>query len=247
MKKILVVGDSYTYGSGCDDRPWYFDEKTNSWIPEKPKYPLPGPSEQCWASLLQSALPDCEVVNLALPGQDNGTILLSVLNYPDLANVDLIMFAGSGDDRYRIKSDVTQISVVKVETWVMANTRQGIDPAYNKALVEYIKYLYHPDVYLDNTIMTILALYGIAMKTNAKVLWNTLFWERSFKDNRLDPYKEDLFVSVSEFVRFRKSAQLGQLNPHYMSPCSHVNTRAHREYTYEYLLPFVKNKLGYSQ
>ena len=244
MKKILVVGDSYTYGSGCDDRPWYIDEKTNSWVPCAPSYPLPGPSEQCWASLLQGSLSNCEVINLSVPGHDNGSILLSVLNYPDLANVDLIMFAGSCDDRYRIKSDVTQGSEVKVETWVLAHTKQGIDPAYNKALVEYIKYLYHPDVYRDNTIMAILALYGIAKKTNAKVLWNILFWERSFKDARLDPYREDLFVSPAEFVRFKKSGTSGHMNPDYMSPCRHVNARAHREYAYEYLLPVVKNKLG---
>ena len=149
MKKILIVGDSYTYGTGCDDRPEYFDSKQNKWIPTAPTYPLPPPSNQCWASLLQNALPQYEVINLGFPGHDASTITMSALAYYNSNEIDLVIYAGTGDNRSRIATDQFNAVDLTPCSWVMSHCdlRPGVKKDYIAAQQAFMTYLYHPKVF----------------------------------------------------------------------------------------------------
>jgi len=56
MKNILVVGDSFSYGQGCSDRPWN----------QKPY--KASPSQFAWPALLQKELPEYNIINISYPG-----------------------------------------------------------------------------------------------------------------------------------------------------------------------------------
>lgn len=240
--KILVVGCSYTYGSGCNDRAWYFDEKTQKWIPERPKYPLPAPSEFCWASLLQKALPEHTVINLAMPGNDNWKIFLDALNRKDIDNVDLIIFAGTSENRIRVAEQTRNGENLPV-SWVLSNGSSYYGTEYGKAQEYYMKYLFHPDILTDSAVSAIYAIDSLANKVNAKLLWHLQFWDTCFKDSRLDRLRNNQCQSIIEYIRYNKSDN-HNLNPEYLSPCFHANNRGHSEYFNEYLLPLVKKTLG---
>jgi len=249
MKKILIVGDSYTYGSGCDDRPWYFDEIKNKWIPEKPKYPLPGPSEQCWGSLLKHALPDYEVINQGSPGNDNSGITLSALAHLNTEDIALVIYAGTSDSRMRIAQDHLDPEKFEPANWVMSQQIQGefhtTKKAYQDAQMAYMTHLYHSDVYRDNSVINIYAIHAFANAIQAKLLWNLLFWEKSHADPKIDCFKQTQFLSIIEYIRFAKDKDNGQnLNSDYLSPDGHANTIGHKVYFEEYLLAKVKYTLG---
>ena len=240
--KILVVGCSYTYGSGCDDRAWYFDDKTQKWIPERPNFPLPGPSKFGWATLLQNALPEHEVINLAMPGHDNSRMFNDAVSRKDIDNVDLIIFAGTSENRMRVAEPI-QIGNNATTSWVLSNMGIRGSDEYKKAQEYFIKHLYHPSIQTDTSVLAIHAIDALANRINAKLLWHLQFWDTGFNDPRLNRLRNNQFKSIIEFIKYNKSND-GTLNPEYLSPCFHANNRGHQEYFDEYLLPLVKQTLN---
>jgi hypothetical protein len=243
MKKILVLGDSFTYGQGCDDRAWYRNSKTYQWIPNEPTYPLPAPSKQCWASLLQQALPDYEVINLAMPGHSNSQIVLDAISYQNLENIELVIFAGTSDNRMRIIDDQINAGKLPPVSWVMSAPGHGKTKGYNDAQIAFMTHLYHPQVMADSSIIDIYAMHTFATVIKAKILWNLLCWEESFNDSRLAPLRQNQFSSIIEYIRDAKSDGV-TINNDYLSPDGHANNLGHQTYFEEYLLTKIKFTLG---
>lgn len=174
-KRIIIVGDSFTFGHGCSDRMYYYDEKTDSFVGDVTHFYDPKPSDFCWASLLQQQHPELEVVNLAKPGLCNQAILRDILNYfaknparPD----DILMFNGTFPDRLEIAlHDRPEVPT----SWVIGfdqNSQKHSTVQYNIAKKMYVTHLYNDAIGFNISMATLLAAYGFALGNNMKFIWS---------------------------------------------------------------------------
>jgi len=66
---VIVIGDSFAFGHGCKDRTYFYDPDLKEYI-GTPDFMYKGPSEYCWANLLQQEFKDkIKVINKAFPGR----------------------------------------------------------------------------------------------------------------------------------------------------------------------------------
>lgn len=98
---ILVVGDSFSFGSELSDLPphpitWhgnkYFDPVD---CELKPAFP----SQLAWPALLGKKL-GCEIENISVPGSSNDRIFRKSVTYSIVKSYDLIICAWTNVDRY---------------------------------------------------------------------------------------------------------------------------------------------------
>ena len=141
-KQIIIAGDSNTFGLGCSDRLYYYDIQLNQWIGDIDQLSN-GPSNFCWASLLQKNFPAIEILNLGIPGNDNLSITTSIANNIN-DNTVLVMFNGTFLNRIQVASPKKNI----VKPWIIGqDPRLGSgynDPEpYKNAKLAYIQHLYH--------------------------------------------------------------------------------------------------------
>ena len=66
LNRVIVLGDSFTFGHGCSDRVYYYDEDLKKFIGDIKLVKQCIPSEYCWPSLLQKEFPSLKVYNLIL-------------------------------------------------------------------------------------------------------------------------------------------------------------------------------------
>lgn len=102
LERIIVLGDSYTYGHGCEDRVFYMDPDSKKLV-GKPTMGM-GPSAYCWATLIEKEY-KIEVKNLAQCGHSNSAMFRDLINFSlnDKSHKQtLVIFAGTSPDRIEI-------------------------------------------------------------------------------------------------------------------------------------------------
>lgn len=248
-KRIIIVGDSFTFGHGCSDRSYYYDEKTDTFIGDVTHFYVPKPSDFCWASLLQQQHPELEIVNLAKPGLCNQAIFRDILEYfeknparPD----DILMFNGTFSDRLEIAlHDKPEVPT----SWVIGfdqNSQKHSTVQYNIAKKMYVTHLYNDAIGYNITMSTLLAAYGFALGSNMKFVWSI-------------PVYDDILTKIS--INKKIPAPLINMNLQsimtydfsdkkdfdFNSSCRandwHVNDKGHSIYFLKEIIPAVQNLL----
>jgi hypothetical protein len=220
--KILIAGDSFAFGQGCSDR------QDNT---------LDSPSNFCWASLLQQTYPNLTVVNISLPGLDNTSILIKILNLCSKTKFDLIVFAGSYIERKQIAHPY---QTDKIISWVPGWKLPG-DGDYEKAQEYYLKYLSNIEIDINITTSNILAAYGQTLIYGAKFLWSLP--EFAPEDNITFDLLEKLLKSfqIRNVQDFDYSGVNNlQFNQQYECPDRHINNIGHQLYFEKQIVPVFK-------
>ena len=220
--KILIAGDSFAFGQGCSDRP---DSSLDS------------PSNFCWASLLQQAYPTLTVVNTSLPGLDNTSILIKILNACIENTFDLIVFAGSYIERKQIAHPYYNDEIT---SWVPGWELPGPGD-YQKAQEYYVKYLSNTAIDINTTTASIMAAHSQASIQSAKFLWSLP--EFAPEDNITFDLLEKLLkpFQIKNVQDFDYSGVNDlQFNQQYECPDQHINNIGHGLYFERQIVPVFK-------
>jgi hypothetical protein len=172
--KVIIVGDSFTFGHGCADRVFYYDHKLKVFVGDYDPFRDLSPSEHCWAALLQREYPNLEVVNLAKPGHCNTAIFKDAATYlinNEIREGDILLYNGTKCDRIEVATGDNGPPVSWVMGWDhMAQQKDVVD--YNIAKKLYIKYLYHDEIGLNYALASVMGAYGYASANKLKFSWN---------------------------------------------------------------------------
>jgi len=226
--KILIAGDSFAFGQGCSDRG---DGPPPKWEDTD------GPSEFCWASLLQQQYPTLTVMNKSLPGLDNTSILINILNACAKNTFDLIVFAGSYVSRKQIAHPYYSD---KTMSWVPGWKIPGPGD-YEKAQEYHVKYLSNIAMDVNISTSNILAGYGQASIQGARFLWSLP--EFAPEDNITFDLLEDVLhaFQIKNVQDFDYSGTNDlQFNQQYECADSHINDDGHRLYFERQIVPLFK-------
>jgi hypothetical protein len=224
--KILISGDSFAFGQGCSDRLNGQADWKNS----------DGPSRFCWASLLQQTYPEITVVNRALPGLDNTSILIETSTACTENTFDLIIFAGTYIERKQIAHFVNPDQIT---TWSPGWKLPGSNE-YQKAQEYYLKYLTNITMDTNITVSNVLAAYGLASKLGAKFLWSLPDFPPDDKImyELLDFIKDHRFKAVQAFD-FSGTSDF-QINQQYECLDRHITDAGHKLYFERQIVPLFK-------
>ncbi len=172
--KVIIVGDSFTFGHGCSDRVFYYDHKLKVFVGDYDPIRDLTPSEHCWAALLQREYPNLEVINLAKPGHCNTAIFKDLSAYVsnnEIIEGDIVLFNGTKHDRIEVSTGDYKHPV----SWVMGwdhMAQQKDDSDYNLDKKMYIKYLYHEQIGFNYSLASVMGAYGYASANKLNFVWN---------------------------------------------------------------------------
>jgi hypothetical protein len=173
-RKVIILGDSFTFGQGCSDRDYYYDHELKQFVGEEEPIMKCIPSNNCWATLLQNEYPNLEVVNLSEPGNSNAAMFRNLTDFianNGIAEDDIILLNGTNPDRIEVAIPCQE----KPKSWVLGwdhHSRLLRSEGYNQAKEMYIKYLYNDQIGFNYLLMTLLGSYGYAMTYKTKFVWS---------------------------------------------------------------------------
>jgi hypothetical protein len=251
MNTILIVGDSYTYGQGCDDRIYYYDPAQGKHLGEYFEYPKDPASRYCWASLLKDNLPDYNVVNLASPGNSQFGIFKDMTDYINANNdVVLILFNATFFNRISIASYGNPDLINPWSPSWYTDPDKEVNPLqpkeYRDAKNAYVKYLMNDSILQYQSIMSTLGANSLATNKNIKFLWSTPEQEEL---NSLLIYQSLHSIEQSRFTHVArydfsgvKDFRINWDNYHFKD--NHTNTAGHKMYFEKELFPLVKRTLN---
>ena len=162
IDRVIVLGDSYTFGHGCVDRVYYYDEDLKKFVGDKTPMEQCIPSEYCWATLLQKEFPNLKVHNLSQPGHCNQGMFRDLLDFYtkyDYNLNDLIIFNGTFSDRIEVR---TMYHEDVVGPWAIGweYMTSGSYKEYTTAQKYYTKHLYHEKIGINLTLTSLLGAYS---------------------------------------------------------------------------------------
>jgi len=242
-KNIIVLGDSFTYGQGCSDKDFYYDSELKRNVGDRVDF-YKGPSNYCWASLLQRLYTNYNVINLAEPGNDNSYMLVNAYKHAD-ENTSLIIFSGTMTDRMHVYDMLSG----DVATWVMAVTSDEVpaledygtaidSKGYEELKLSYLakkyfmKYLYTEKMFSVYALNALYAACGLAQRYNAKFIWSGY----PHKDHLHEEYTNKLIDMKIVPATFCSQSV-------YRSKDKHLNNLGHELYFNTILLPKIKEIL----
>jgi len=245
MKKIIVLGDSFTYGHGCSDRVYYYDHKNKKYVGEYFDATTKPPSEFSWPSLLQKDYPQYEVINLAKGGTSNQTMARDFMEYKQnnsMEDVALVMFNSTFIDRIEVASyqhlDATH-------NWLLSwDIPEKVEPAeYTLAKKLALKCLINDDILGHQATMSLLSVKAFAQHYGIKFLWSTVFeiGFHEFHSDVLNEFNEDRFPHI---YKYDYSGTMDfDFNSKFVAEDNHTNTLGHIMYYKKVILPKLKTIL----
>lgn len=259
-RRVIILGDSFTFGHGCSDRIFYYDRASKTWIGNFDCF-NGSASEYAWPSLLQNHYPDIKVVNLARPGRCNQAMFRDLADYHTSNTIksdDIIMFMGTFADRVEVSSESTTIPPSVPMSWCLAQdpgTESSTSKDYKLAKKLYVTYLYNDSIGNNLTVSSLMGAYGYSKAFNADFLWslaimasplgydlfpgtfNSAIWgtiPQSFKETNLKFITEFDFSGNND-LEFNKSCRAAD---------NHVNDKGHAIYFERQILPVIERLLN---
>lgn len=176
IERIVILGDSNTYGHGCSDRMYYYDNQTEQFVGNFFTVHTHPASDYCWASLLQHQYPDIKVHNLSSPGRSNTGMfkdLYDFYKHTTPNSSDLILLCTAPSDRIEISTtnnchdaDPSLPSVADTCSLsfnsISYATQTNIDPRW-LAKKQYFAHLHNRTVGELHAVTAILACQGWAL------------------------------------------------------------------------------------
>lgn len=175
-RRVIVLGDSFTFGHGCSDRIHYYDHKTKSWVGDL-ELMHGDPSQYAWPTLLQKHFSELHVVNLARPGRSNQMMFRDLREfYVDnpAQPGDIVIFNGSFMDRIEISSHTTTNPPYHTMSWCLASDIElnRRSPDYDLARKLYVTYLYQDDIGVNQTMSALMGAYGYTVEYESEFFWS---------------------------------------------------------------------------
>ena len=244
MKKIVIVGDSFSYVHGCKDRVFYMDKQTNSLVGCQANLPSNNPSLYCWASILQNKYPNIEIYNLAKCGNSNPSMFRNLLEHSEqnFIKTDLIMFMGTLPDRM----DVCDPSGGQIVPWTIATQIQDTSNSDNPVHVAkkmFVSWLYGISLGQYASIQSLLASYCYAQLNDIDFVWSMPL---GFKDNPkfVKAVEPLLKYQIPGLIGFDYSGKKDDnYNKHCLCPDHHANELGHEVYFEKVILPYMEAKI----
>jgi hypothetical protein len=255
-RRIIIVGDSFTFGHGCSDRSYYYDEKTETFVGDVTHFYVPKPSDFCWASLLQQQHPEVEIVNLAKPGLCNQAIFRDILDFfkenPARPN-DILMYHGTFPDRLEIAlHDKPEVAT----SWVLGfdhNSQKHSTVQYNIAKKMYVTHLYNDSIGFNISMSTVLAAYGFAIGSGMKFMWSIPMYNEE-EQGRLQGFNPQVidklipqdinYCRINSIMTYDFSEQENfEFNSRCRASDWHVNDKGHSIYFTKEIIPAIQTLL----
>lgn len=116
--KILVLGDSFSFGSELSDLPVveFGPHGNDYWDPVSMQNKFVEASQLSWPSVLAKIM-DCEVTNLSLPGGSNDRIFRLAVKHTVWRSFDVIICAWTAPDRIDITSNGKDLAIGLHQNW----------------------------------------------------------------------------------------------------------------------------------
>lgn len=237
--KILVLGDSFTYGHGCSDRIYYYDEDLKRYVGNFFEYPNHPPSKYCWASLLQENNPEYVVENISRPGNSNISMFGNLLQYAysgRCADVCAIIFSATFVDRIEIASlQNSENTAPWIVNWYPKEVKEPDD--YYKAKELYSKHLYNGQVGLHMTLASLMAAHQYAITRDIDFYW-------TIPKNGI-PRGIDRTLGIMDALKFPHIHSYDFLhnaeqNLKCLAKDTHTNELGHKIYYYREIIPVMK-------
>ena len=254
-RKIIILGDSFTFGHGCSDRIYYFDHEAKKFVGDYGPIMRHIPSEYCWPALMQRDCPSLEVVNLAKPGHCNTAMFRDLTDYAagnDINAGDILLLNGTHPDRIEVAMD----GYKKPVSWVIGWDHQAImenEFDYNKAKKMYIKYLYDEQIGINYTLLTLLGSYGFASANNLKFTWSFPIYDKPINTAANQLGREFLQTIPENILPYRISHITsfdfsGKNDYNFNQTCRcidyHVNDKGHLIYYEKQIKPLIESLLN---
>ena len=165
--KIIISGDSFTYGQGCKDRIAFTDPVTGT--SHRNFAGSDPPSKYCWASLLQNHYPDHQIINLARPGKDNMYISTSIIE--NVKDADIVYFLGTACNRLQI------MDIYGNPIGIILGGLGGFEKyVHNESVTLFLKHLYLESYFLDISISSLLATYAHCIVKDISFVWSMPYY-----------------------------------------------------------------------
>lgn len=216
--KVVVVGDSYTYGQGCSDR----DGRTDNRLPA---------SKYCWSSLLEQKHAGVTVQNFSYPGIDNISIAGRLWKNID-SDTDVVLFCGTFYSRLCVRHPGAPEHAIMSITPQFRHLEQQHFKDFGSAVDQYYRYLYSDQAGYDISTCALLSAYSCAVLNDAKFFWSMPI--QTF-DGITNPMLDKL-----EHLQFTASCDI-TYDKHCIAPCGHPNNQGHEVYYNRVIGELVKN------
>lgn len=236
MKKIIILGDSFTFGQGCADRLWYWDEKLKKFIGNQYKA-NEGPSIHAWSNHLQKDYPNYKVINLAMPGTDNTTISQTAQRKID-ADTALVILNSAPENRIQIKHYNWHMPT----SWNLSAIDDELK-AYADAQNMFVKHLYHPSVTKQLTVNAILSIIATCQYHNVKFIFGASEVTDLIKFSNImkNMHEHNGILHIAELI-YPSFAGVKPINE-FFAPEGHVNEIGHEFYYNNVIRPRVNGYL----
>lgn len=238
--KVLVLGDSITYGHGCPDRNWYWHRTENRYVGNQDSFSK-GPSDYCWASLLRQDL-NVEVKNLARSGNNNINMIWEAIAELQSAETPYThVFANfSYDDRLEFAHPSEGVSTSK-SAMHTPDFLKRIDSGWDKGVELFTEKLYHPDWGVKLTHSTIYALQGLAEEYNLKYFWSVPEFNQTHGSKLLSAKcrRQQLTSIISYCKIWNPDTCDSNFGTPYVAPDGHPNEAAHAVYYNDIIRPIL--------
>jgi hypothetical protein len=244
VKRIILLGDSFTFGHGCSDKVHYYDQKTKQHVGEKmsPKFETTI-SEYCWGSLLQKQFSNIEVLNIAKPGHcflGMFRDLLYLSQSINLTSDDLVLLNGTFIDRTEIAHPCEPDNYV---SWTIGPPTPieliNNEPEYLSAKKMYTTYLHNDTVSQNQFLASFLGIHDICNLYDAKFAYS-LPKNVRLMGKLIDRFNSLKYPYIFEYD-FSGNNDDTFNNTCYM-PDLHCNNLGHEIYLQKVVLPFLIKK-----
>lgn len=244
-RRVIVLGDSFTFGHGCSDRVHYYDKATDSFVGDETPFMLNIPSVYCWSNLLQQKYDDLEVVNLAKPANCNQGIFRNLIDYHSKTNVnegDILMYHGTFPTRIEIASGARpEVPVPWVMGWDHHSQKES-QIVYNVAKKMYLTHLFNDTIGSNQSLTALLSAYAFATMHKLKFVWSLpIYVYDSYVMNSLRPINSSRLTHICKYDFSGKDNY--DFNKDCFAPDYHVNDKGHAIYLEKEIIPVMQTLL----
>ena len=244
-RKVITLGDSFTFGHSCSDRIYYYDHDTKTFVGDSKPFMENIPSEYCWSALLQQQYSDIEVVNLARPANCNQGMFRNLVEYYTKNTInagDILMYHGTFSSRVEIASG----SRPEVATpWVMGWDHQSQmenEIPYNIAKKMYLTHLFNDSIGINQTITALLSAYAFATMHNLKFVWSMPL--QAYEPETLTILNPLRVFQLPHIYKYDFSGVDNyDFNKDCFAPDYHVNNKGHAIYLEKEIIPTIQTLL----